>query len=51
METSNMLMTTTASNADSRISTRRKLFLNPYGPELGDVPQQKNGSRRNGKKL
>jgi len=38
-----MLMTTTASNADSRISTRRKLFLNPYGPELGDVPQQKMG--------
>ena len=38
-----MLMMTTTSNADSRISTRRKLFLNPYGPELGDVPRQKMG--------
>ncbi|HIJ12172.1 MAG TPA: archaeal proteasome endopeptidase complex subunit beta [Halobacteriales archaeon] len=36
-------MMTTTSDTDSRISTRRKLFSNPYGPELGNVPQQKMG--------
>tara|TARA_A100001037_G_C15153091_1_gene641005 strand:- start:3449 stop:4177 length:729 start_codon:yes stop_codon:yes gene_type:complete len=32
---------TTISDMDSRISTRRKLFSNPYAPELGEVPRQK----------